>query len=124
MISMPGLALTIMPAVLTLLFGGQPTHTGLGPTSRIVLMGHVSLAARPLAVDPFLSAATEMDLHGTSAPPALSKRFIVIGSAAAGLAGGGLQVLLPGPRPRRENPRITLRLGRDRTASASFGGSF
>jgi hypothetical protein len=125
---MPGLALTITPAVLTLLFGGQPAHTALAPTSA-VLAAHIFLAARPLAADPFLlfpSAPADASIASRSSKPALSRRFIVIGSAAAGLASGGLMVLLPaasGP-PCRENARITVRLGRYRTAIAAFGVSF
>jgi hypothetical protein len=125
---MPGLALTITPAVLTLLFGGHPAHTALAPTLT-VLAGHVDLGARPVALDPVRplpSAPAEASIAARSSKAALSRRFIVIGSAAAGLASGGLVVLLPGPSgpPSRENPRITLRLGRYRTAIAAFGASF
>ena len=133
---MPGLALTVTPAVLTLLFGGQPTHTTLAPAAAVyVEMGQVELAPRtafeaPLRIRMRATAPTITPERSSpttsSSPTTLSRRFIVIGNAAAGLAGGGLMFLLPGDGPRvtRENPRITLRLGRYRTATALFGASF
>ena len=131
---MATIALALTPA-LALLLSGRLAHPGYAPTSTLG-SSYAELAGRGelLAPEGSLARASGGRLLGAIQPAVEKdqnarrpggKRFIPLGRSGAGIAGGGLTFLLPGPPAPApaQGPRIILRFGRNR-AAALFGRSF